>query len=116
MGDLEAIHFVKMDIEGYEPTALQGFGSLVRKHNPILLTEFNPRCLREIHGAEPVEYLDQLLTCYTQLRVLSAFGDRAEFTDARALMDYWRRRNTEIVRQMLLPDGMLHFDVIATNG
>jgi FkbM family methyltransferase len=115
LAHLPAIDFVKMDIEGHEPSVLQGFSSLIRKHNPILLTEFNPRCLVDVQGTQPIAYVEQLLTYYSRLQVITPFGDSVTFTDADAVMQYWWERDRELVCQKLLPERMLHFDVIATN-
>lgn len=57
LAQLAAIDFVKMDIEGHEPLALQGFATLIRKHRPLLLTEFNPYCLTNLQHILPIDYL-----------------------------------------------------------
>jgi FkbM family methyltransferase len=115
LAQLAAIDFVKMDIEGHEPLALQGFSTLIRKHQPILLTEFNPYCLTNIQHIPPIDYLEQVLEYYSSLHVITTFGDSITFTNADELMKYWSKRNAEIVADKILPDGMLHFDIIASN-
>ena len=62
----------------------------------------------------PLAYAEQLLSHYSRLRVITAFGDDAEFRSADALMRYWAKRDCEIARAALLPEGMLQFDVVAT--
>jgi FkbM family methyltransferase len=111
---LDRVDLIKMDIEGHEPRAMQGAHRLMEKHRPTLLTEFNPRCLREVGGVAPIDYAEQLLSYHSRLRVITAFGDDVEFPDARSLMAYWERRNAELARDGILPQGMLQFDVIAT--
>jgi hypothetical protein len=78
------------------------------------LTEFNPRCLREVGGVPPEAYAEQLLSHYARLRVITAFGDDAEFRSADSLMRYWEERDRALARESALPSGMLQFDVIAT--
>jgi FkbM family methyltransferase len=114
LASLDRVDLVKIDIEGHEPRALRGARELIEKHRPILLTEFNPRCLRNVGGVAPIAYAEQLLAGYSRLRVITAFGDDAEFRDARSLMAYWDRRNAELAGDAALPPDMLQFDVIAT--
>ena len=66
---IEAVNFVKIDIQGYEQKAITGFQkTLTRSQNVILLSEFWPKGLREA-GGSPTEYLQMLtnlgFTLYT---------------------------------------------------
>ncbi|MBP8000411.1 MAG: FkbM family methyltransferase [Chloroflexi bacterium] len=114
LAHLDKIDVVKMDIEGHEPFALQGMEKLLHRHRPILVTEFNPRCLRDVEGMAAEIYAQQLLTYYHQLQVLTPFGDDVIFTQVDDLLRYWQKRDEEITRQQLLPPGLLHFDIVAT--
>jgi len=114
LGDLPKLNFVKMDIEGHEPRALTGLSRLLSRHRPKLLVEFNPRCLVDLQKQDPAAFLNQIFSTYQHVRVTSAFKDDIVFTEATALMAYWERRNVEIKTQNLLPDRMLHFDLVAT--
>lgn len=116
LATLPSIHVVKIDIEGHEPLALKGFAGLLRKHKPALVAEFAPHLLQTVQGIEPREYVELLLSHYTHLRVISWFGDSATFTTAGDLLNFWKQRNREVSDQKLLPEGALHFDIIATNG
>jgi len=51
------IDFVKLDIEGYEPTALRGMERSLEAHRPVVLSEFAPSNLRDIGGVSSEEYL-----------------------------------------------------------
>ncbi len=110
---LPRLDFVKMDIEGHEPEALDGFRALITRHRPALLIEFNPRCLADLHGHDPRAVLDDLFALYPRFRAVSAFGDDRTVDRAADLMAYWERRNREVVDGGLLPDRLLHFDLIA---
>ena len=114
LASLDRVDLIKLDIEGHEPRVIRGARGLMEKHRPTLLTEFNPRCLRVVGGIAPIDYAEQLLSYYSRLRVITVFGDDVEFRDARSLMAYWDRRNAELARDGVLPQGMLQFDVIAT--
>jgi FkbM family methyltransferase len=114
LASTDRVDLIKIDIEGHEPRAVRGAHGLIEKHRPILLTEFNPRCLRDVGGVAPIDYAEQILSYYSRLRVITAFGDDTEVRDARSLMAYWERRNAELTRGAILPQDMLQFDVIAT--
>ncbi len=52
------IDIVKIDIEGYEPFALQGMVKLLKKNRPIILAEFAPSNLKIFGQIEPPEFLE----------------------------------------------------------
>ncbi|HEY3043479.1 MAG TPA: FkbM family methyltransferase [Vicinamibacterales bacterium] len=114
LGDLPRLDFVKMDIEGHEPLAFAGFSRLIGRHRPVLLLEFNPRCLIDLQRQDPLAFLKQIFAFYAQVRVTSAFEDDETFDSADNVMEYWERRNREITARKLLPDRMLHFDLVTT--
>jgi len=104
--------FVKMDIEGHEPQALEGFSRLIGRHHPVLLVEFNPRCLVDLQRQDPLAFLKQIFAFYPRVRVTSAFEDDETLDSAEKVMAYWERRNREITATRVLPDRMLHFDLV----
>jgi FkbM family methyltransferase len=112
LGDLPRLDFVKMDIEGHEPQALEGFSRLIGRHRPVLLVEFNPRCLVDLQRQDPLAFLKQIFAFYPRVRVTSAFEDDETLDSADKVMAYWERRNREITARKLLPDRMLHFDLV----
>jgi FkbM family methyltransferase len=116
LGGLPRLDFLKMDIEGHEPQAWEGFAKTIARHRPALLVEFNPRCLIDLHQRDPRAFLHQLFALYPRLRVTSAFKDDEVFERAEDLWAYWERRNREVTSQQLLPDRLLHFDLVAPRG
>jgi hypothetical protein len=54
------IGLIKMDIEGGEPRALRGMQRIVSSYKPVIVTEFNPYCLRHMDESDPADYLRQL--------------------------------------------------------
>jgi len=112
LGGLPRLDFVKMDIEGHEPQALEGFARLIGRYRPVLLVEFNPRCLVDLQQQDPVAFLQQIFALYPRVRVTSAFEDDETFDSADGVMGYWERRNREVTAQKRLPDRMLHFDLV----
>ncbi|HVH26515.1 MAG TPA: FkbM family methyltransferase [Vicinamibacterales bacterium] len=113
LGQLPRLDFVKMDIEGHEPQAFEGFARLIGRYHPALLVEFNPRCLVNLQQQNPLSFLQQIFSFYPSVRVTSAFDDDVSLDTPEKVMAHWDRRNREITAQKRLPDGMLHFDLIA---
>jgi FkbM family methyltransferase len=107
---LPSIHFIKLDVKGHETEILRGFSTLIRRHNPTLLFDFNPSS-----GHDPMDFLYKLFELFNHAVVTTAHGDSFECSDPHELMDYWQKRNAELSADGILSDGSLHFDVIATN-
>jgi FkbM family methyltransferase len=112
LAHLPRVDFVKMDIEGHEPQAFDGFRRTIARDRPTLLVEFNPRCLVDLQRQDPVAYLERLFALYPRARVISHWGDDRTFDRAVDLMAYWERRNREVTAAGLLPDRLLHFDLV----
>ena len=58
--DLERLDLLKIDIEGAEPRAWLGMQDVLRKHHPVLITEYAPDLIRLTSDVEPLSYLHQL--------------------------------------------------------
>ena len=113
---LPRLDLVKIDVEGHESAVLGGFRNLIEHHRPALVIEFNPRCLLDLQQQEPAGLLDRILALYPSVRATSAFGDDERFARTDDLLEYWNRRDREVAGAGLLPEGMLHFDLIAERG
>ncbi len=113
---LPRLDLVKMDIEGHEIDAFDGFRTSIAQHRPTLVIEFNPRCLVDMQQRDPADLLDRILALYSSVRATSVFGDNERFSNAADLLDYWHRRNREVTDAGLLPNRMLHFDLVAERG
>lgn len=115
LGDLPRLDCVKIDIEGHEPAATVGFWKNLTKHRPALIVEWNPRTLKRA-GEDIRAYGAKLLEIHPTLRVTSAFGDDTLVKTADELVQFWNKRDAEIVAAGKLPGGALHFDLIASKG
>ena len=73
---------------------------------------FNPRCLVDLQRHDPLAFLKQIFAFYPRVRVISAFEDDETLDSAEKVMAYWEKRNREITAKKLLPDRMLHFDLV----
>lgn len=115
LGDLPRLDCVKIDIEGHEPKATEGFWANVTKHRPTLIVEWNPRTLKRA-GEDMSAYAAKLLALYPSLRVTSAFGDDLAVTSAGEIVQLWTRRDAELAAAGKIPAGLLHFDLIAARS
>lgn len=88
------LDLVKIDIEGHEPSALLGMSKLLSKHRPSIITEFHPRCLRELSHVEPESYADMLLGMGYRLSVIELDGSLTPAQSATDVMNQWRNAST----------------------
>ena len=58
----EPIDFIKMDIEGHEPSALDGMSGIINAHHPMIVTEANEYWLRTCSNSSGNAYLDSLIS------------------------------------------------------
>lgn len=116
LASLPRLDLVKMDVEGHEPKAFEGFSRAIERYRPALVVEFNPRCLVDLEHYDPAAFLDRILAVYPCVRAISPFGDDQWFARPGDLIDYWERRNREVTAAGLLPDRLLHFDLIVERG
>jgi len=87
----ERIDLIKIDIEGYEPLAFMGMTKLIQKHNPIIISEFNPWHIE--HGAQvsPKSYLSKLSQNDYSLGIIEATGYIVSDLSIDFIMDYWMK-------------------------
>jgi FkbM family methyltransferase len=76
------INVIKMDIEGHEPSAISGMDLLIKKHKPIIFTEFHPWCIRSFNKTEPQEYLERLIQYGYRLSILQREEEGGAITEA----------------------------------
>jgi FkbM family methyltransferase len=112
LADVPSIDMIKIDIEGHEPFALTGLEQTLRRHLPIVLCEFNPRCLREHVGCAPSVFADQLFALTDSIQVIEHDGASNVVSAPHELLDLWQDRNNHAVTTGFLPDGMVHFDLL----
>jgi FkbM family methyltransferase len=91
----DKINVIKMDIEGYEPLALNGMNEIIRKHRPIVLTEFSPWHIEHRSQFKPYEYLQIILNHGYCLSVIEQSGSALLMTSIESLMLYWESLNND---------------------
>ena len=113
---LPRLDLVKMDIEGHELLAFDGCRGLIERYRPTLVVEFSPTCMINHGQQDPAVLIDRILALYPSVRATSEHGDDASFDKAADLLEYWDRRNRELMDATGIMDDALHFDLVAERG
>lgn len=83
------IDVAKIDIDGHEPKALQGMSATIRKHRPIIISEFSPASLIELSAIKPEDYLRALKSFNYSLFVIEDDGNELPVNEDAKVMRYW---------------------------
>jgi FkbM family methyltransferase len=78
------IRFIKMDVEGFEPHVIRGAVDTLRRHAPVILTEFFPRLLRDVGGSSGAGYVAMLEELGYTMSIFAEGGDGEPLTAADA--------------------------------
>lgn len=116
LGGEPRIDMIKLDIEGHEPQALRGLARTLARHRPLVLCEFNPRCLRSHIGEAPAAFAARLFALAPEITAIEHDGRENRVTGPDALMALWEARDREATEARRLPAGMLHFDLLFRPG
>ena len=54
------IGLIKIDVEGYEPLVMEGLKKIIKKHKPVIITEYHPVQLNNIKKGQALGYLETL--------------------------------------------------------
>lgn len=109
------LDFIKLDIEGHEPWALRGALSVLRRHSPWVLCEFNPQMLGE-QNADPADMARLVFDLTDRVAAIDSDGRRGAVHDADGLMALWADRDAASAAAGRLPAGWVHFDLLFKVG
>lgn len=102
LSEVRRIDVIKIDIEGAEYRALVGADELIRKHQPIILSEYSPGWLPEISGVSGRDYLLAVVKRGYAISILETDGHSADCGhNIGQVLDYCEER------------GVDHLDLIA---
>jgi FkbM family methyltransferase len=102
LGNESRIDLIKLDVEGAEALALGGMKEILRRHRPVIISEFSPIALPLTSGVAPEEYLDELCTQGYDLYVIRGNGTAGQAP----------RSNQEIMQEYA-ESGSDHLDLKA---
>jgi FkbM family methyltransferase len=83
----QRVNFIKMDIEGAEPFALQGAQKIICRDRPIILTEIHPAQLSRVARITAKEYADTLIRLGYSLHLLNENGEADGKLDPDSVID-----------------------------
>jgi FkbM family methyltransferase len=66
-GSRPAPDFIKMDVEGFEPSVLRGAHTLLARDKPTVVLELNHFCLNVVHRVTLPDFMDQLRALFPVL-------------------------------------------------
>ncbi len=94
------VDICKIDVEGFEHIALRGASSLLKRHKPIIVSEFAPDNIKG--GAD--SYLDYLICLGYQIGVIGMDGSVEDVgTDRDKVIAISRARKTDHVDLWIIP-------------
>lgn len=70
----QRIDVIKIDIEGAEPRALAGMHALLKRHRPVIVSEFSPELIKVTSKVAPETYLNDLRSLGYALHVITDDG------------------------------------------
>lgn len=109
LGDLERLDVVKIDVEGYEPYALQGMTQALLKHRPAVFCEFHPALMNRLEPDLAERTLRWWRDLGYRLSVIAYSGElKHDLSDAQIWAE-WRAAN----RALGVPDELGHVDLLA---
>lgn len=107
LGEIERIDLVKIDIEGFEPRAWDGFRRAMTRCRPVVLSEFHPWCMRTFAQVDPLDYLRELFEYGRAVKVLPYHGSQIDCKGPAHVMEVW-----EASDKAMRGDGKNHLDLL----
>jgi FkbM family methyltransferase len=102
------IDVVKIDVEGHEPRVLQGMQMLIRRHRPVIFSEFHPKAMQDYFGLDGTDYVRALLRLDYRLAAIERDGSERSFADVEEVMAHW-----QVCNRMAGLTDELHLDLVA---
>jgi len=90
--DPSRLDFIKVDVEGAEHLVISGALESIRKHRPVIVTEFSVDMLAGASGVSGQDYLRRYLEMGYRARTLGLSGPIEEITDPEAWLANWPDR------------------------
>lgn len=88
----DRLDFIKIDVEGAEPLALAGASKLIKKHRPVITSEFSAAMMEGISGVLGADYLRTRMEDGYRAFTLGLSGPFEEILDPSEFMNNWPDR------------------------
>ncbi|MBK3773812.1 FkbM family methyltransferase [Azospirillum brasilense] len=99
--DLEKIDLIKVDIEGHEPRMLAGAKESIRRHKPVIVSEFSPEYIRDAGCGTGEGYLEDIVSLGYKISIIHRKKD-LEFvgTDIKLTIQRWSEAMKESITHL----------------
>ena len=87
--NLRSCDFIKIDIEGYELTFLEGAKEFVKEHKPTVVMEVNHWCLNALHRITMPDFIERVLEDFPYVHAFMG----GEIIDVRAHKEIFMHEN-----------------------
>jgi len=104
---VDRVDVIKIDVEGFEPRALQGMAKLLSRSRPVIFTEFHPQALLRNSGTDAREYAQTLFTLGRNVVLLDRDGQRYRCESPDHVLKQWESANKRAGLS-----GSLHLDLL----
>ena len=107
LSTIDHIDIVKIDVEGFEPRALQGMTQLLARSRPAIFTEFHPQALLRNSGTQAREYAQTLFALGNNVILLDRDGKHYRCESPDDVLNRWESANKRAGFS-----GSLHLDLL----
>lgn len=104
LNGIQRVDVIKIDIEGAEYRALLGAERLIRRHKPIILSEYSPGWLPDVSGVSGREYLLTVVKWGYLISILGTDGHCVDCgQDVEQVLDYFAEKALDHIDLMIYP-------------
>jgi FkbM family methyltransferase len=103
--DLSRIDVIKMDIDGFEPLAIEGLAQALVRSRPILFMEFFPAGIEKHARRDPWEFA-RILYEYGEVTILDRSGSPQLATGVEQIRQHWLAVDSAVKM-----NGAMHLDL-----
>jgi len=101
---LERLDVIKIDVEGCEYRALSGGLGILRRHRPVIFSEFHPAALKVASGVSGEEYLELFLKLDYTFALISEDGGLSDCgTETRQVLDRFEAQTGDHLDFVAIP-------------
>ena len=87
------VDLVKIDVEGHDLHVIKGLENTIRKFKPSVITEFNPRCIKNFSDLSCDYFVEQIYKTFEVVYSISSEGDYKLIEDGKNLLRHWEEIN-----------------------